>query len=124
MKDAVQVIEKDGAPEWVVVPFALYQELREKAELAEDITAYDEAVSAISAGEELIPAAVADRLLKGENPVRVWRDHRGLTQHALAAAAGISPAFLSQIESGKRSGSTRILKKLAEAIDVDLDDLV
>ncbi len=124
MKDAVQLIEKDGIPEWAVIPFALYQELREKAELADDITAYDEAVRALSPGEELVPAEVAHRLFEGENPIRVWRDHRGITQHALVAAAGISPAFLSQIESGKRTGSAEVLKNLAEALDVDLDDLV
>ncbi len=99
MKDTVQVIEKDGAPEWAVIPFALYQELREKAELAEDIAAYDDAVKAVSAGEELVPAKVAHRLLEGENPVRVWRNHRGMTQHVLAAEADISAAFLSQINT-------------------------
>lgn len=55
-------------------------------------------------GEELIPAEVTYAILDGANPVRVWREQRGLTQQQLADAAGISTPYLSQIESGKRTG--------------------
>ena len=64
------------------------------------------------------------RLAAGEAPLRVWREHRGLTLRALAAAAGISPAMLSETETGKKEGSVRTLRSLAHALDVDLDDLV
>lgn len=48
-----------------------------------------------SVGRESFPIEVADRLLAGENAVRVFRDHRGITQKQLAGAAGINPLYLS-----------------------------
>jgi DNA-binding Xre family transcriptional regulator len=75
-------------------------------------------------GGEHIPAAVVDRLADGEAPVRVWREHRGLSLRALAAKAGISAAMLSEIENGKKEGSVRTLAALARALGLDLDDLV
>ena len=42
-------------------------------------------------GGESFPAQVADRLLSGENPICVYRNHRGMTQGELAAAGGIHP---------------------------------
>jgi DNA-binding XRE family transcriptional regulator len=41
------------------------------------------------------------RLLDGNNPVRVWRDYRGLVAAGLAKACGVTAATVSQIESGK-----------------------
>jgi DNA-binding XRE family transcriptional regulator len=93
-------------------------------EMAEDIRAYDEAKKAIAEGEELIPSEVTYALLDGANPVRVWREYRGLTQQQLAQSAGISVPYLSQIESGKRAGSTEVLASLARGLARSLDDLV
>ena len=39
------------------------------------------------------------------DPVRVWRAHRGLGRDALAAAAGIAPSYLSEIETRRKPGS-------------------
>ena len=73
----------------------------EAAESMEDVRDYDAVGKAIGNGsEELVPSDVADRLLNGENPVRVWRKHRGLSVSGLAAACGLTPAAVSQIESG------------------------
>ena len=74
--------------------------------------------------EELIPSEIVDRLLAGENRVRVWREHRGLSIKALAEQAGIAQPFLSQIETGRREGAVATLRKIAEALNVTLDDLV
>ncbi len=44
------------------------------------LRAFDQAKPELSAGEdELIPLAVVERLSNGENALRVWRGHRGLT---------------------------------------------
>ena len=77
-----------------------------------------------AAGDESFPAAVVDRLLAGESPIKVYRDHRGLTQKQLANAAGINAVYLSQIETGKRTGSAKTLASIAGALDVDVDDLI
>ncbi|MBP6037414.1 MAG: DUF2283 domain-containing protein [Azonexus sp.] len=70
-----------------------------------------------------IPAAVANAILGGEQPVKVWRERRGLTQEALAAKAGISKACLCQIETRKRVGALKTLQVRAYALSVKLDDL-
>lgn len=120
----VQVIEKDGRPEWAIVPYEVYQRLVEEAEMLQDIRAFDEAKKAIEEGEELIPSEVTYAILDGANPIRVWREHRGLTQHRLAEAAGISVPYLSQIESGKREGRAAVLAALAKELGLSLDDVV
>lgn len=70
-----------------------------------------------------IPAAVANAILDGEQPVKVWREQRGLTQEALAGKAGISKAYLCQIETRKRVGALKTLKALADALALRVDDL-
>ena len=75
--------------------------------------------------EEAIPADVVDRLLDGpDSKLKVWREYRGLTIRKLAKAAECRPAYVSEIESGKKDGSVRIMKALSSALKVDLDDLV
>ena len=89
-----------------------------------DIQAYDEAQRAIADGEELVPSSVTYAILDGENPIRVWREHRGLTQQQLADLAGISKPYLSQLESGRRGGSIDVLSALARALGLSIDDLI
>ena len=76
------------------------------------------------ANAERVPAALVRRLAAGESPARVWREHRGMTQRALADAAGISPALMNEIEAGKKEGSIRTLLAIARALRLDLDALV
>ena len=66
---------------------------------------------------------VADRFLTGENPGKVYRDLRGLTQTRLKAAANINAVYLSQIETGTRTGSIKTLAAIANALNVAVDDL-
>lgn len=92
---------------------------------AEDLKAVRQFKDRISRGEEeLLPAAMVDAILNGENRIRVWREHRGLSAAALAKRAGIAAAYLSQIETGKRDGTVETYRKLAEALRVSLDDLI
>ncbi len=83
--------------------------------MLQDIRDYDEAKQAVEAGEELVPSEVTYAILDGENLIRVWREHRKLTQQQLATAAGISTPYLSQIESGKRTGSADVLSAIARS---------
>ena len=117
----VQIIEKNGKPEWAVIPYVEYRRLSEAAEVAEDVRDFDEAVSR---DEETVSHAIVKRLVVGEQPVKVWREYRGLTQAALARAANITPAYLSQIETGARKGGVRVRIALARTLDVDVEDLV
>lgn len=124
MKENIQLIERDGKPEWAVLPYEDYLQLLEQAEMLEDIRDYDAAKAELANGEdELIPSEVVYAILDGENPIKVWREYRELTQQQLADAAGISKPYLSQIETGKRKGTTDILSVIAKALHVSLDDV-
>jgi DNA-binding XRE family transcriptional regulator len=94
------------------------EDLAEIIEDAEATAAYHRARD-----QERVPIELVDRLLAGENPVKVWREHRGLSQRDLAARAGLNFAYLSQIETGARRGSIETMKKLAEALGVEFGDL-
>lgn len=120
----VQVIERNGRPEWAVIPYEAYRRLVEQAEMLQDIRAYDEAKMAIEEGEELVPSKVTYAILDGANPMRVWREYRGLTQRQVAEGAGISVPYLSQLESGKRKGRVEVLAAIAKELDLSLDDVV
>lgn len=116
----MQTIKTPNGETLVVLALAEYDKLIDQA----DIAAADKAMASVAAGEEVIPAEIANRIIDGENKVRVWRDHRGMSARELAAAVGVSPPYISEIEGGKKEGSVSVLKKIAEALRVDLDDLV
>lgn len=78
----------------------------------------------IAAGEETWPMELVEARASGENPIKVFRKYRGMTMTELAKAAGISQPHLSGIENGKKTGSIEVLKRIAIALKVDLDDLV
>ncbi len=120
----VQIINKDGRPEWAVIPYEDYIRLREEAEMLQDVADYDAAKEALEQGEELIPSEVTFAILNGENPTRVWRNYRALTQQELADRAGISKPYLSQIETGKRTGTAEVLAAIANALGVTLDEMM
>lgn len=111
--------------ELVVLPRRDYERLLAAAEDQSDLAASRNTLRDIADGTaECVPHAVVTRLIAGENPLRVWREHRGLTVAALADAARLSQPFVSQIETGKREPTVCTLVALARALGVDLDDLV
>lgn len=122
---SAQIIVSPTGERLVVLPEAAYQALVDAAEDTADRTAVRRFKQRLAAGEEeLLPAELVDRILDGENPIRAWREYRGFSVKALAEKAGIAPAYLSQVETGKRDGTVATVKKLADALGVTLDDLV
>lgn len=106
----------------VILPLTDDERLVSAAESALDLQAYDRAKARLAAGEEeLIPAEFVNRMLEGENKVRVWREFRGVSAKELAAATGLAAAYISQIETGAREGTIETFKKLAAALRVDID---
>lgn len=117
----MQTITTPSGEELIVLAKAEYEALIDKA----DIAKADKIMADIAAGrEEVVPSEVVRRLISGENKVRVWREHRGMSGRELAAAAGVSAPFISEIETGKKEGSVSVMKKIAEALKLDIDDLV
>lgn len=124
MNEAVSFRTPNGE-EMIVLSRHDYDALVEKAELAEDMAAVTEYRRKLAAGEEeAIPEEFANRLIDGEKPIRVYRELRGLTGKELAERTGISSAFLSEIETGKKDGGIATLRKIAQELNVTLDDLV
>ena len=119
-----QIITTPNGERMVLLPEADYQRLVAAAEDAVDLAAVKDFRDALTAGEEeLLPDGMVARLLEGENPIRVWREHRGLSVTELAAKAGLSQPYLSQIESGARRANATLTGALAVALSVSADEL-
>lgn len=119
-----QIITTPSGDRLVVIPEAEFLAMREAFEDHQDAEAVKVFRERLARGEEeLIPAAIANRILDGENKVRVWREHRGMSARELATNAGISVAYLSQIETGARDGSFDTIKRIAAALRIGVDDL-
>jgi DNA-binding XRE family transcriptional regulator len=116
-------------PDTVTLTRADYDALLQQIEDAEDLAAVAaaEAREAIlgkeAARADYLPIELVKRLSAGEHPIRVWRAHRGLTRETLAAAAGVAPSYLSEIETRRKPGSLAAMMKLAAALRVPLDDI-
>ena len=121
----LQIIHDDaGQPMFAVLPWREYVRLA-KEEAAEAILSDEEIYDLATRDEsESFPIEVVDRLLSGISPIKVYREHRGMSQKELAAATNISPVYLSQIETGRRVGSAKTLASIAQALEVNLGDLV
>lgn len=117
----MQTITTPNGEKLVILPIVEYERLVDQA----DIAKANKVMADIDAGrDELVPADIVKRILSGENKTRAWRAHRGLSARVLATATGLSAPYISEIESGKKEGSITAMKKIAEALKVDLDDLV
>jgi mRNA interferase RelE/StbE len=111
--------------EMVTISREEYDRLRAAAEDLADLSAYDAIKARFAAGqEELIPTAFADRLVDGESAVRVFRELRGLTQSGLSRVSSVNRVQIADIEAGRSAGSIETMRKLAEALQVTIDDLV
>jgi antitoxin component HigA of HigAB toxin-antitoxin module len=116
--------------ETVTLPRVEYEALLNRLEDAEDVSAIEAFRARVAvvgfeeATKNYLPAELAWRILDGEHPIRVWREHRGLTATALAKKAGIPQSYLSDIESRKKPGSIDAYARLSVALGVTMDDLI
>lgn len=113
----------DGETLFVAVPAADYEALCRAADDLEDLRAAGATLALGSEGPAPVPAIVAHRIADGENPVRVWREYRGMKAIELARAAAMSAPYLSEIETGKKDGTFRTMAAIARVLSVSLDDL-
>ncbi|CAM3742053.1 helix-turn-helix domain-containing protein [Ectopseudomonas alcaliphila] len=97
---SVQIIARDGQPEYAVLPWAEYQTLLQAAGR--------QPASAPKAVEQPVEAKrpALDQL-------RALREAKGLAAESLARSVGISPHYLAMIESGERQPDAAILRSLA-----------
>ncbi|MBY0298149.1 MAG: helix-turn-helix transcriptional regulator [Methylobacterium sp.] len=71
-----------------------------------------------------LPAESVERVLAGEHPVRIWREHRRWTMQDLAERAGVAPLAVAAIEAHAEPGSLTACRRLATALAVAVDDLL
>lgn len=105
---------------------ALLQAAEDKADIAavERHRADEERVGWNIAKRTYLTRAETERMLDGENPVRIWREKRGITQRALAEAAQVAVSYLAEIEGGKKPGSRDALGRLAQILEVPMDQFI
>ncbi len=95
----VQVIARDGKPEYAVLPWEQYLQLLKDA------------------GRE--PAEVQQEQPLGNlRELKSLREQAMLTLDDVAREAGISPHYLQMIESGEREASDVLKRTLARALKV------
>jgi DNA-binding XRE family transcriptional regulator len=128
MRDAV-FAKTPGGEEIVILARSEYERLqarwRAAAEDMSDALAARQLLDAVATGrEETLTDAELDELLSVPSPVGFWRKRRGLTQAELARASGVTQGRISQMERNVGGASVETLKKVAQALRVDLDDLV
>lgn len=95
----LQVIARDGKPEYAVLPWEQYQQLLRDAGRDKPAT-------------ETAPSLASLRELKS------LREQAALTLEDVAREAGISPHYLQMIESGEREVSDVLKRTLARALKV------
>ncbi|MGP0174762.1 helix-turn-helix domain-containing protein [Pseudomonas sp. NCHU5208] len=97
----VQIIARDGEPEYAVLPWADYQALLQ------------------AAGQSAQTPAMQDTRAQGNatrpplSQLQRLREAKGLAAEELARSVGISPHYLAMIERGERQPDAAILRSLA-----------
>lgn len=99
------IVDRDGKPAFVVIPYAQFQRLRR------------------APGRNTVPNAVVNLAYeRGTGPMAAWREHLGLTQAEVAARIGITQAAYAQMERVKQPRKTT-LEKVASALGLDVEQL-
>jgi hypothetical protein len=126
--------QKTARGEVAILPRKEYERLAARAAEADEDAGAARVVARaqeeIAEGGVLLPKDVVDRLADGENPVRVLREWRerdtpgGMTQMYLSFKTGLSQGYISDIETGRRTGTAAALRSIANVLEVPLDLLV
>ncbi len=117
----MQIIKTPGGEELVILAKTEYDALLSAVADAEEDAA-DVAIYDARKAEDLstLPAEVSMAIVRGESRLKALRKWRGLTQDRLAAEAGVTQGFLSDLEARRRAPSHSTLEKLATVLDVPL----
>jgi len=119
----IETITRKGKS-FALIPVERLHQLMRDAEMLADVRAYDAAKTRLELGQdELIPLEITERRLRGESTLRIWREHRKLTQQELAKKSKVSRALIAAIETRRNAGSVGTWKKLGAALDVSWDQL-
>jgi hypothetical protein len=123
-----QIIRTAAGEELVVLSRAEYDALLARAEEhdedEDDVAIYDARKAELTAGGEKLPAEVSALVLRGYSLLAAIRKWKGHTQVSVYQVTDISQGYLSDLESGRRTGSRETLEDLARFYDVPVSWLV
>ena len=120
-----QIIEKNGKPEWAIIPYGEFIKIQELIEDAEDIKDIEVNLKAIEENREIVvPGEVTFAIVDGTHPIRAWREYNNMRINELAKRVGISGSYLSQIENGKRNPTIETLKAIANSLNIEPEMLI
>ncbi len=88
---------------------------------AHDIAIYDARKAELAKGGDLLPPKVSAAILRGESRLKAIRNWRDETQLHLSFKTGIGQGYLSDLETGRRTGTPETIAKLAVALDVPVE---
>jgi hypothetical protein len=116
-----EIINKNGKS-YVVIPYETYQQLIEDAEILADIKAYDEIKEK---KEENFPSYIVDKIfIQGENPIKVYREYRNLTQLELLNRVKITLKKLQEIEADISLANKEELEAIVKVLNIDIDMVI
>lgn len=118
----VQIVEIAGQ-KIAMLPMEDYQRLVDIAEDRADLLAAENAQMRRESGEDYVPAQVVDAIIAGDSPLRAWRKHRHFTLADLGRRVGHSHTYLSNVENGKKAGGLSLWRKLADELNVAIEDI-
>lgn len=107
----LQIIKRNGEPEYAVLSWESYQALLKAAGIN------NQAVPTAASPDDL-PALACEQALVGLDQLRSLRESKGLALEALARTVGISPSYLGMIETGERLPDLAIRRSLAWELGV------
>ena len=117
-----QIIRTASGEELVVLPRAEYEALlggaNQDSEDAEDVAIYDARKAELDAGGIVLPPAVSVAMLRGDSRLKAIRKWRDMTQLHIESKTDIGQGYLSDLESGRRTGTPATIAKLAKALRV------
>ena len=103
----LQIIKRNGQPEYAVLSWESYQELLQAAGRHQPVA---------PVADQLQPAP--QEVQPGLDQLRSLREGKGLALEVLARTVGISPSYLSMIERGEREPDRAICRSLAWELGV------
>ena len=93
--------------------------------LVERNSELEDRLAAIDANDGVrIPHEVALAIINGKRPIVAFRNYQGVTLQELSERTGLAVSYISEIERGRKAGSTSALARIAGALGTTIDALV
>ena len=106
-----QIISHNGKPAFAVIPWNEYQELIHNQMESDESDVW-------------FPNEVVKANVRGDSLIKAWREYLKLTQAELAAKAGMKQSAMARLESNSVNPRKATLAKLAEAMGINIEQLI